>query len=31
MFNPLGDRGKPGFVLDPINRRDPIERLLGDR
>jgi hypothetical protein len=31
VFYPLGDRGKPGLVLDHIDRGDPIERLLGDR
>jgi hypothetical protein len=31
MFDPLGGRGKPGLVLDHIDRGDPIERLLGDR
>src|SRR5208283_3048801 len=31
VFNPLGDRRKPGFVLDGIDRGDSIERLLGDR
>ncbi len=28
MFNPLGDRGKPGFVLCHVDRGDPIDASL---